>query len=117
MAKYFEALDTPEGTVLVLTKTRWAMLVPMSHTSVMPHRGAELKNLGSTIKWDTKEPALLRTLHQSVVGLVKQIGLSGIRDVAETTRMAQDTAKMTSVDWREIVIRARASVKFPVPDD
>ena len=50
---YFKALDTSEGQVRVLTKTRWMGFIPMPHTSVTPHGAADLKRLGTFIKWST----------------------------------------------------------------
>ena len=93
MATHFNALETSEGMVHVLTKTRWAGIFPMPHTSVMPHSGAELKRLGTLIKWNTKEAALLSTLHQGIVRLVEQVGISGIREIANSARMTDRVAK------------------------
>ena len=77
----------------MLTKTRWAGIFPMPHTSVMPHSGAELKRLGTLIKWNTKEAALLSTLHQGIVRLVEQVGISGIREIANSARMTDRRAR------------------------
>jgi len=118
MATHFNALETSEGMVHVLTKTRWAGIFPMPHTSVMPHSGAELKRLGTLIKWNTKEAALLSTLHQGIVRLVEQVGISGIREIANSARMTDRVAKSFGDTWQNVVrLAAQDGIDFPIPDD
>lgn len=68
MSTCFKALDTSEGQVFVLTKTRWMGFVPMPHTSVTPHSAANLTRLGVFIKWTTNDPPTLARLHDAIAG-------------------------------------------------
>ena len=102
----------------MLTKTRWAGIFPMPHTSVVPRSGTELKRLGTLIKWNTKEAALLSTLHQGIVRLVEQFGISGIREIANSARMTDRVAKSFGDTWQNVVrLAAQDGVDFPIPED
>ena len=115
---YFKALDTSEGQVHVLTKTRWMGFVPMPHTSVMPHSAAALKRLGTFIKWTTNDPATLATLHVAIVRLVEQVGISGLVEIGNSVKMTERVAKTFGGRWQDIVKQAaQDGVAFPVPDD
>lgn len=118
MSTYFKALDTSEGLVHILTKSRWMGLVPMPHTSVMPHNATDLKRLGTLIKWTTKDPATLATLHDGIVRLVEQFGNSGLVEIANSAKMTARVAKTFGGSWHDIVKQAaQDGVAFPVPDD
>jgi len=118
MSTHFDALETDDGIVHVLTKTRWANLIPMPHTSVMPHRGTQLARLGTMIKWTTKDPDILATLHSRVVDIVKQVGISGVREIADSARMSDRVAKTFGGTWHDVVRQAaQDGVPFPLPDD
>jgi hypothetical protein len=118
MSTYFKALDTSEGQVHVLTKTRWLGFVPLPHTSVTPRSAGDLKRLGTFIKWTTKDPATLSTLHDAVVRLVEQVGISGLVEIGNSVKMTAQVAKTFGGSWQEIVRQAAADgVAFPVPDD
>ena len=118
MSTYFKVLDTREGQVHVLTKTRWLGFVPMPHTSVTPHSAGDLKRLGTFIKWTTKDPATLATLHDGVVRLVEQVGISGLAEIAESARMTERVAKGFGGTWHDIVKQAaQDGIPFPVSDD
>jgi len=84
----------------------------------MPHRGAQLARLGTMIKWTTKDPAVLASLHARVVDVVKQVGISGMRDIADSARMSDRVAKTFGGTWRDVVRHAAEDgVPFPLPDD
>ena len=118
VSTHFDAFDTSEGVVHVLTKTRWAIIIPMPHTSVMPHRGTQLARLGTMIKWTTKDPAVLATLHARVVDVVREVGISGMRDIADSARMSDRVAKTFGGTWQDVVRHAAEDgVPFPLPDD
>jgi hypothetical protein len=95
MSKYFEVLETSEGRVHILTKNRWLYVLPLPHTSVMPHSGAKLTHLGAFIKWTTDDPARLKALHDAIVCLVENVRLSGLVEVA-------NSAKMTERVWKTL---------------
>lgn len=120
MSTYFKVLDTNEGRVYVVTKTRWLHIFPIPHTSVMPHRASGLKHLGTFIKWMTDDPALLATLHDAIVRLVQDVGISGLVEIAQS-------AKMTERVWKAFggagsglhgIVKqaAQDGVSFPVPE-
>jgi len=118
MSSYFKALDTSEGQVQILTKARWMGFIPMPHTSVMPHNAADLKRLGTSIKWTTNDPAMLATLHDAIVRLVQEVGISGLVAIAKSVKMTERVAKTFGGSWRDIVKQAaQDGVSFPVPDD
>ena len=118
MGTYFKAIDTSEGLVHVLTKTRWLGLIPMPHTSVMPQGAADLKRLGTFIKWTTKDATTLATLHEATVRLVQQNGVSGLAEIGKSVKMTERVASAVGGDWHDIVKQAaRDGVAFPVPDE
>jgi hypothetical protein len=118
MSTYFKALETSEGQVQVLTKTRWMGFIPMPHTSVVPHSAADLKRLGTFIKWTTNDPATLATLHDAIVRLVEQVGISGLVEIGNSVKMTAGIAKTFGGSWQDIVKQAaQDGVAFPVPDD
>lgn len=118
MATYYDSVNTSEGIAHVLTKTRYLGLIPWPRTSVMPHKGSELGRLGTAITWTTKDPATLRTLHGRIVELVREVGVSGIREIANSARMSDRVAKAFGGGWRDVVASAvQDGVPFPMPDD
>lgn len=118
MSTYFKALDTSEGQVHILTKARWMGFIPMPHTSVIPHGAADLKRLGTFIKWTTNDPATLATLHDAIVRLVEQVGISGLVAIGNSVKMTARVAKTFGGNWHDIVRQAaQDGVAFPVPDD
>lgn len=121
MSAYFKVLDTNEGQVHVLTKRRWLYIFPMPHTSVTPRSGANLKRLGTFIKWTTDDPAMLATLHDAIVRLVEEVGISGLVEIANSAKMTEQVWKTfggAGSGLHEIVKQAaQDGVSFPVPED
>ena len=118
MSTYFKVVDTNEGQVHVLTKTRWMGFVPMPHTSVTPRSAADLKRLGTFIKWTTNDPATLATLHDAIVCLVEQVGICGLVEIGNSVKMTARVAKTFGGSWHDILKQAAQNgVAFPVPDD
>lgn len=118
MSEYFKALDTDEGRVHVLTKSRWMGLVPMPHTSVVPHKATDVGRLGTYIRWATKDPAMLSTLHDAVVRLVEEVGISGLFEIANREKQTERIAKSMGISWRELAEEAAKSRDvIPVLDD
>jgi len=122
MSTYFKALDTSEGQVCVLTKTRWMCFVPMPHTSVTPHSAADLTRLGVFIKWTTNDPPTLARLHDAILRLVEDVGISGLVVLANDMKAVQRAAKTSGLRWHDVVNHiidemAQEGVAFPVPGD
>jgi hypothetical protein len=118
MPSYHDSIVTNEGIVHVLTKTRCLFVVPMPCTSVMPPRGTELSRLGTSIRWITADAATLRTLHDRVVELVREIGVFGIREIANTAKTTERIAKTIGATWQNIVKEsARDDAPFAMSDD
>ena len=91
---------------------------PISHTSVMPHNATHLKRLGTFIKWSTNDAAVLAMLHDAIVRLVQQVGISGLVEIAKSLMMTERAAKIFGGNWHDIVKQAaQGGVAFPVPDD
>ena len=77
-----------------------------------------MKQLGTFIKWTTSDPATLSTLHEGVVRLVEQVGISGLVEIANSAKMTERVAKTFGGTWHDIVKEAaQDGVAFPVPDD
>jgi len=118
MSTFFKALDTSEGQVHVLTKTRWLGFVPLPHTSVTPRSAGDLKRLGTFIKWTSNDHATLSTLHDAVVRLVEQIGISGLVEIGNSVKMTARVAKTLGGSWQDIIKQAAEDgAAFPVPHD
>ena len=91
---------------------------PMPHTSVTPRRAGDLKRFGTFIKWTTSDPATLSTLHDAIVRLVEQVGISGLVEIGNSVKMTETVAKTFGGSWHDIVKQAaQDGVAFPVPDD
>ncbi len=118
MATYYDSVETSEGIVHILTKTRYLGIFPRPRTSVMPHKGSDLGRLGTAITWSTNDAAILGTLHPRIVELVREVGVSGIREIANSARMSDRVAKTFGGSWRDVVASAaQDGVPFPMPDD
>lgn len=118
MSKYFKALDTDEGRVHVITKSRWMGFLPMPYTSVVPHKATDLSRLGTFIRWATKDPATLGTLHDAVVRLVEEVGVSGLADISNREKGTERVAKAMGLSWRDLAEEAAKSrAAIPVLDD
>jgi len=118
MSTYFKSLNTNEGLVHVLTKTRYLGLIPMPRTSVMPHKAANLKRLGTFIKWTTNDPTVLAKLHDAIVSLVEEVGISGLFEIAHCVKMTERVVGRLGIDWRGAIKEAiQKGILPPVPDD
>ena len=121
MSTYSKVLNTNEGRVHILTKNRWLYVFPLPHTSVMPRRSAKLTRLGTFIKWTTNNPALLKSLHDAIVRLVEEVGISGLVEIANSAKMTERVWKTvggSGSGLHEIVSQgAKDGVEFPVPQD
>jgi hypothetical protein len=87
----------------------------------MPRSGVDLKRLGTVIKWTTSNRALLATLHEAIVRLVQECGISGLAEIANSARMSERVWKTVGgagSGLHEIVNQAaQDGVSFPVPED
>ncbi len=118
MSKYFTAVDTDEGSVHILTKTRGMGFVRMPHTSVTPRSAADMKRLGSFIEWSTNDAAALAALHESVVRLVQQHGAAGLVEIGNMVKTTERVASAVGGDWHDIVRQAaQDGLPFPIPDE
>jgi hypothetical protein len=115
MSTYFRALDTNEGVIHILTKSRWLGLIHMPRTSVMPHRAAELKRLGTLIRWRPVDTETLAALHETIVRLVEENGGSGLIEIRNSVMMTERIAHTVGADWRDIIEQAtQGGVSFPL---
>jgi hypothetical protein len=121
MSNYSTIAETVEGHAQIMTKSRWMYVVPMPHTSIMPYpcSASDLKRLGTFIKWTTDDPAVLAKLHDSIVSLVQEVGITGMVEIA-------NNAKMTEQIWKRfggagsglqdaVEMAAQEGVTFPMP--
>jgi hypothetical protein len=118
MASYYDSVDTSEGIAYVLTKARYLGIIPLPRTSIMPHSGSQVGRLGTAITWTTNDAGILRTLHSRIVELVRELGVSGIREIANSAKMSDRVAKTFGGSWRDVVASAaQDGVPFPMSDD
>jgi hypothetical protein len=77
-------VETIEGDVMVLTKTRYLFFLGIPRTSVMPWRAGELPSLGIQFQWTTNNPGALESLHNSLVQVLREgLRLSELRGIAD----------------------------------
>jgi hypothetical protein len=90
----------------------------MPRTAVMPHNRSQFGRLGTAVRWTTSDAAPLRTLHGRIVELVREFGVSGVREIANSARMSDRVAKTFGGSWRDVAASAaQEGVAFPMPDD
>lgn len=67
---------------------------------------------------DYQRSAMLSTLHNAMVRLVQEIGISGLVEVANSVKMTMQVGRNFGTDWRDIFKQAaQDGVSFPVSDD
>ena len=115
MNKYFTTLEMEEGRVHIITKSRWLGIIPMPHTSVVPHQGSDLARLGTFILWEPTDSTDLKTLHEAVIRLVQERGISGVADIASSEKRTEQVAKAMGLTWRALAEEAAKS-RAPIPD-
>lgn len=86
-----------------------------------PCSAADLKRLGTFIKWTTDDPAVLAKLHDSIVCLVQEVGIAGMMEFANSAKMTEQIWKRfggAGSGMQEVVeMAAQDGVSFPVPAD
>src|SRR5689334_2679815 len=118
MSTFFTAISTSEGLVHVVTKTRWLGVLSMPHTSVTPQGTADLKHMGSFIKWSTTDSSVLSTMHEAIVALVNKTGTSGLAEIGNSVKMTERLACEVGADWHDIIKQASEDgVPLPIPDE
>jgi len=123
MTTFSTYTETPEGQAHVSTKSKWMHIVSMPHTGILPHpcSAADLKRLGTFIKWTSDDPSVLARLHEAIVRLVKEVGVSGLVEIAESAKMTERMCKTFGGgegSFREVVEMAkRDGAEFPMPDE
>jgi hypothetical protein len=81
----------------------------------MPRSAADLKHFGAFIKWITNDPAVLATLHDGIVRLVEQAGISGVVVFAHCVKRTKRLMTPFGERWRDVV-RQTQEVRA-VPDE
>ena len=102
----------------MLTKSRWFGFLPLPHTSVMPQGAADLRRLGTFIKWSTRNATTLAMLHEAIVSLIKQTGPSGLVEIGNSVKMTERVASAVGGNWHDIIKQAsQDGVSFPISDE
>ena len=114
MTSLFKTLQTDEGLVQIITRDRWLYIVPLCYTSVVPSTRGDLARLGTFIKWNTTDSAMLRSLHEAVIRLVDDVGISGLADIAAGEKRTHRTAKAMGISYRKLCDEAIKS-RDPIP--
>jgi len=123
MTTFSTYTETPQGQAHVSTKSKWMYFVTMPHTGILPHPciAGDLKRLGTFIKWTTDDPTILARLHKAIVRLVKEVGVSGLVEIAQSAKMAEGMGRTLGGcegSLREILRMAEQDgVQFPMPDE
>jgi hypothetical protein len=82
-----DKIETPEGSVIVITKTRYLWIVPLPRTSVMPWRATQLVDRGIQFHWNSSKHDTLQFLHNSLLQTLREgLGLSDLRRIADLGR-------------------------------
>lgn len=82
----FDVTQTPDGKVMVLTKTRMYCVLKLPHTSVMSPKPSQLVGKGVQLHWTTGDPAQLARLQGLVPASLRELTLGELRSVAEMGR-------------------------------
>src|SRR5690349_17106159 len=114
-------VETTEGQAEISTKRRWLYFIPMPNTGILPHpcRASEIKR-GTFIKWTTNDASILAELHQSVARLVHEVGVAGMREIANSLQMTERVCKTFGGPDRiqdVVQMAARDGIKFPMPEN
>jgi hypothetical protein len=123
MSKYSTIVDNNDGQAHVSTKSRWMGVVPMPHTAVLPQpcSAGDIKRLGTFIKWTTDDPAVLAKLHDAIVCVVREVGVSGLAEIRDSARMTEGVWKAFGGDGPGVQncveMAAQEGVAFPLPAD
>jgi hypothetical protein len=118
MSSLVNILKTDEGLVHIITRTRWLYIFPLYYTSIVPNNLSDLRHRGVFIRWNTRQPAKLPSLHQAVIRLVEDIGVSGLADMAVVEKQTARVAKSMGISYRELCDEAiKSRDPIPVLDD
>lgn len=115
MSKHVTVVNTDEGHVTVMTKSRWLAIIPIPHTSVVPESYSDLGRLGTFIRWLPSDAAALKAHHAAVVHLVEERGISGVARIAADEKAAARTAKTLGLTYQEMAEEVRNS-RAPISD-
>lgn len=118
MTSIFSSLETDEGLVHIITRNRWLYIFPLYYTSIVPNGRGDLAHKGTFIRWNTSEYTKLPSLHQAVIHLVEDIGISGVADMAVREKQTAHVAKAMGISYRELCYQAiKSRNPIPVLDD
>ena len=82
-----DRIETSEGTVIVITKTRYLWIVPLPRTSVMPWLAKQLVDRGVQFHWNTRKSDDLTFLHNSLLQVLREgLNLSELRVITDLGR-------------------------------
>lgn len=97
--------------------------VSMPHTGVTPYpcSAGDLAQLGTFIKWTTDDPVVLASLHEAIVRLVQEIGVSGLVEIRNSARMTEQVWKKFGGSGSGLQnvaeMAAQEGAPFPIPAD
>lgn len=80
---FLTRVSTPDGEVVVMTKTRYLLLFRVPRTSIMPWQPKDLGRLGVQFQWTTKNRKLLERLHNQVIEILREVSLTDLRGIAD----------------------------------
>lgn len=71
MSTFLDNVPTPQGEVIVITKTRFLFFFQRPRTSVMPMGFSEFgRRIGFQARYNTSDPRVLAEFHEFFVGMV-----------------------------------------------
>ncbi|MBZ5543623.1 MAG: hypothetical protein LAO07_08085 [Acidobacteriia bacterium] len=80
---FLTRVQTREGEVVVMTKTRYLLVFSVPRTSIMPWQAEDIGRMGVQFHWATKDRNLLEQLHNQLVDVLREINLTDLRSIAD----------------------------------
>jgi hypothetical protein len=114
MTTLVKTLQTDEGVIQIITRNRWLYIFPLCYTSIVPNSRGDLVGRGTFIRWNTTVSAMLPSLHEAVIRLVEDVGISGLANIAAGEKRTHRTAKSMGMSYRELCDEAIKS-RDPIP--
>jgi hypothetical protein len=114
-------VESADGFVHVVTKSRSAGLLPDPHTSIIPANSAAVKSLGIVIHWRTREPSTLKKLHQAVIAMVEANSLITLVEIVNLAKCPPSALRKVGIEGAGLYAVAKDwqnhDVPFPFPSE
>jgi hypothetical protein len=117
MSKNYNIVDTIEGKCMVSTGRSWLPILSKSHTSLLPYERSDVSTLGSSFEWDTVDPKTLLELHETMVDIVRKIGMKELFDIKLKMFQTIKIIKSGQITWPAFIAHAnQENIELPLPE-